>query len=45
MRRRYYRCMNNYGQTVANIDLARQLCDIIYAMLRDGTDYQPKRLV
>jgi len=44
MRRRYYRCLFKHDRTVANIDLARQLCDLIYAMLRDGTDYKPKKL-
>ena len=41
LRRRYYRCLHKHGPQPAHIDLARQLCDIIYAMMRNGTTYTP----
>ena len=32
------------GRKVAAVALARRLAGILYAMLRDGTDYNPARL-
>jgi transposase len=40
----YFRCLFRHGPNPARADLARRLCDIIFAMLRDGTDFDPGRL-
>ena len=44
IRRQYYRCLFRHGPNPAKVDAARRLCDIIFAMLRDGTDFDPGRL-
>jgi len=40
----YYRCLFRHGPNPAKVSLARGLCDVIFAMLRDGTDFNPKLL-
>jgi len=40
----YFRCLFRHGPNPAKVDLARRLCDIIFAMLRDRTDFDPGRL-
>jgi transposase len=42
--RPFYRLLHRRGPNPAKIALARRLCDVIFAMLRDGTDFQPQRL-
>ena len=44
LKRTYYRCLNRYGPNPAKVALARHLCDIIFAMLRDQTDFAPEVL-
>ena len=44
MRSHYYQCVFRHGPNPAKVDLARRLCDVIFAMLRDGTDFDPGRL-
>jgi len=41
---RYYRCLYKHGANPAKVSLARDLCTIIYAMWRDGTEFNPQRL-
>jgi transposase len=40
----YYRCLNQHGPKPAKVALARHLCDVIFAMLRDETDFEPAAL-
>jgi transposase len=44
LKRAYNRHLHRYGPNPAKVALARKLCDIILAMLRDGTDFDLKRL-
>jgi transposase len=44
LKKTYYRCFFRHGPNPAKVALARQLCDVLFAMLRDGTDFNPKRL-
>jgi transposase len=39
----YYRCLHQYGPQPAKVALARHLCDVIYALLRDQTVYRASR--
>jgi len=40
----YYRCFFRHGPNPAKVALARQLCDVLFAMPRGGTDSQPECL-
>jgi transposase len=42
--RPFYRLLHRRGPNPAKIALARRLCDVIFAMLRDGTEFQLERL-
>jgi len=42
LKQAYYRCLHRHGPTPAKVALARHLCDVIFAMLRDGTDFTPQ---
>ena len=42
--RRYRRCRDRHGANPAKVALARDLCDIVYAMLRAGTEFDAQRL-
>jgi transposase len=44
LKQAYYRCLHRHGPTPAKVALARHLCDVIFAMLRDGTDFTPQQL-
>lgn len=44
-KRAYYQHLHRHGPNPAKVALARKLCDIILAMLRDGTDFDRQRLV
>ena len=44
LKRRYRRCRDRHGANPAKIALARELCDILYAMLREGTTFDASRL-
>jgi len=44
LKQAYYRCLHRHGPNPAKVALARHLCDVIFAMLRDGTDFTPQRL-
>jgi transposase len=44
MKKHYYQCVFRHGPNPAKVDLARRLCDVIFAMLRDGTNFDPGRL-
>ena len=44
LKRAYNRHLHRYGPNPAKVALARKLCDIILAMLRDGTDFDLGRL-
>jgi transposase len=44
LKRAYNRHLHRYGPNPAKVALARKLCDIILAMLRDGTDFDLTRL-
>jgi transposase len=44
LKRAYYRCLNRHGPNPAKVALARHLCDVIFAMLRDEKDFEPARL-
>lgn len=41
---RYRRCRDKHGANPAKVALARDLCDIVYAMLREGTEFDEHRL-
>jgi transposase len=40
----YYRCLFRHGPNPAKVSLARRLCDVVFAMLRDQTDFNPELL-
>ena len=40
----YYHLAFQHGPNVAKVALARRMLDIIFAMLRDGTEFDPTRL-
>jgi transposase len=44
LKRRYWRCRDKHGPNSAKVALARDLCDIIFAMLREGTEFDASRL-
>lgn len=44
LKRRYYRVLHKYGPNPAKVALARDLLRIIFAMLRDGTEFKPELL-
>ena len=44
IKRRYWRCLYKHGPNPAKVSLGRDLCTIIYAMWRDGTEFNPERL-
>lgn len=44
LKRRYRRCRDKHGANPAKVALARDLCDILYAMLRAGTEFDESRL-
>jgi transposase len=44
LRRFYGRHLGRHGPNPAKVALARKLCDIIFAMLRNGTDFDLQRL-
>jgi len=44
LKRRYRRCRDKHGANPAKVALARDLCDLIYAMLRAGTEFDASRL-
>jgi len=44
LRRFYSRQLARHGANPAKVALGRKLCDIIFAMLRDGTDFDLQRL-
>lgn len=44
LKRAYYRTLNQHGPKPAKVALARHLCDVIFAMLRDDTDFAPEAL-
>ena len=44
LKRRYRRCRDKHGANPAKVALARDLCDIVYAMLREGTEFDASRL-
>ena len=44
LKRRYRRCRDKHGANPAKVALARDLCDILYAMLREGTEFDESRL-
>lgn len=44
MARRYRRCKGRRGPNPAKIVVARDLCDLIFAMWRDEQDFDPARL-
>jgi transposase len=45
LKQAYYRCLHRHGPTPAKVALARHLCAVIFAMLRDGTDFAPQQRV
>jgi transposase len=45
LKQSYYRCRAKHGANPARIHLARELGDIVFAMLRDGTEFDASRLV
>lgn len=40
----YYRCLFRHGPNPAKVSLARRLCDVVFAMLRDQTQFNPELL-
>jgi hypothetical protein len=44
LKRTYYRYVFRHGPNPAKVALARQLCDVLFVMLQDGTDFHPKHL-
>jgi transposase len=44
LRRFYSRQLGRHGANPAKVALGRKLCDILFAMLRDGTDFDLQRL-
>lgn len=44
LKRAYYRTLNQHGPKPAKVALARHLCDVVLAMLRDETDFAPEAL-
>ncbi|MCX6618895.1 MAG: IS110 family transposase [Acidobacteria bacterium] len=44
LKRRYRRCRDRHGANPAKVALARDLCDIVFAMLREGTEFDASRL-
>lgn len=44
LKRFHSRHLGRHGANPAKVALARKLCDIIFAMLRNGTDLDPQRL-
>jgi transposase len=44
MARRYRRCKGRRGPNPAKVAMARDLCDLIFAMWRDEQDFDPARL-
>ena len=44
LKQRYRRCRDKHGANPAKVALARDLCDIVYAMLREGTEFDASRL-
>ena len=44
LKRRYRRCRDKHGANPAKVALARDLCDIVWAMLRAGTEFDARRL-
>jgi transposase len=43
-KRSYYRCLNRHGPQPAKVALARHLCDLIFALLRDESAFQAQLL-
>jgi transposase len=43
--RTYYRHLHRHGPNPAKVALARKLCDILFAMWRDRTDFDLQRMV
>lgn len=44
LRKAHGRCFFRHGPNPAKVHLARLLCDVIFAMLRDATDFDVQRL-
>jgi transposase len=44
MARRYQRCFALHGPNPAKVALARDLCDLIFTLWRQGTEFDPARL-
>jgi transposase len=44
LKRSYYRCLNRHGPQPAKVALARHLCDILFALLRDESAFQAELL-
>lgn len=44
IKRAYCRVLHKHGPNPAKVALARHLCDVIFAMLRDEKDFAPELL-
>ena len=44
LKRSYYRVFHSRGPNPAKVDLARRLMRVIFAMLRDGTSFEPQTI-